>query len=82
MLGFRPSLELLEVTGAVALHFHIVDELMTVTMHALGKFVFLFEDPKARREELHILGPLTLGPVSFMLLPCMRFRKATTAAMH
>ncbi|KAM0834820.1 hypothetical protein ACQ4PT_063336 [Festuca glaucescens] len=79
VVGFRPSLELFEITRGMALHFRIAEADVKVTVHAPGEFLLRSRDPAVKREALQHYGPLVLRSVSFLLSPWTRLRRATAS---
>lgn len=82
IVGSWPTLELVDVKRAVALHFAIAEAEVLVSWITRGELLLCFDNPAVCADALRIQGPLVLDQISFILTPWSCFRKATAGMLR
>lgn len=65
----------------MAQRFRVHQDAVKVSQRALGEYLLIFDDPRARDDAIAIQGPLSIGRISFLLSAWTRFRRASPAKM-
>ncbi|KAM0918589.1 hypothetical protein ACQ4PT_008744 [Festuca glaucescens] len=81
IVGWCPDMELPDVARAFARHFRLLEDVVQVTLLALGEFLIVFSTVAARNATVQWQGAVPFDRVLFMVSPWSRFRKATAGRL-